>query len=573
MASRFRLSLTPRHRSPNPQRADLVWPGVLIALVLNGVLVGYALLAPLSPSVQRINLVFGLSGLILTIIASRWLLPYSQNPLNMYLGLALNALVILLAFYFHNLLLPGYTIVLGITLITLTAVLYGRWATYGLFGVVTLVASGLYAMGWLRVESLWQQATLFLLTSALLAETILRLRHSYIQQLAHLNILNRAAQALASTIEYHQVINLACSLVQEAVQADGYYLGLLQGDRLRLELIYDSGEYFPPTEVSLDDTLVVRVIHQGKSLLIQDMETEGWKYRKGIRYVGQPRMSQSWLGVPMIVGGKVIGAIVVASYRKHAFTLHEVWLLENLARQAALAIENARHHLQVEERARLDSLTQVLNHNAFLEVLEKELVRARLSGSPLSLIMLDVDYFKDYNDTFGHLLGDQVLQRVIEVIRQHLKRTDWVGRWGGEEFVVALPNATGAQAYQVAQRIREALRKIRLTDPSGRPVVPPTVSQGIAVFPDEAKEVFTLIDLADQRLYQAKSRGRDQIEPSPAHWSVEGTSDSIAASVEPGRETFEVPPESFVDLIEGARARPQRRPGFEQPRRRQSSSA
>ena len=541
MAFRFRLPSKLLHWLPDSQPSDLTWPSVLTTLVLNGMLVGYALLAPLTPEVKRVNLGFGLGGWVLTCMAFRWIFPHSRTRLIMYLGLLLNALIILLAFYFHTVLLPGYTTVLGITLIILTAVLYGRRATYGLLAIVTLAATGLYAMGWLHVKNLWQQAMLFFLTSVLLTETVLRLRQSYLQQLAHLNTLNRAAEALASTIEYHQVINVACSLVQEALQADAYYLGLVYGDRMRLELIYDQGEFFPPTEISLEDTLVAHVIHQGKPLLIHDMEIERCKYKKQVRYVGQPRMSQSWLGVPMIVGGKVIGAIVIASYRKHAFTARDLWLLENLARQTALAIENARHHLKVEERACLDSLTQVLNHNAFLEVLERELAQARVLGSPLSLIMLDVDHFKEYNDTFGHLLGDQVLQLIIETVRRHIKRTDWVGRWGGEEFAVALPNTTGAQAYQVAQRIRETLRQVHVSDRTGNPVALPTVSQGIAVFPGEASEVSGLIDLADQRLYRAKSRGRDQIEPGPRHWGVEGDAEFSVAPAEPKRDTAKVP--------------------------------
>jgi diguanylate cyclase (GGDEF)-like protein len=522
---------------PNSQEAYLTWPAVATAFLLNAVLVGYALLTPLPWVSRQISLFFGLSGMAITIRALFYFLrsprPKPKGLAN-YLGLIGSGVVILLAFGLHNYLMPGYTTVLGIILITQTAVLHGRRATYGLFAAVTLMATGLYLLGWLEVHNLWQEATLFFLISALLAETTLRLRQSYLRQMTHLDVLNRAAQVLASTIEYHQVVNLVCSLVQESIPADAYYMGLLQEDKLRLELIYDLGEYFPPTEVALEDTLVAHVIRRAQSLLINDMELERWKYKRSVRYVGQPRESQSWLGVPMVVGGAVIGVIVVSSYRKNAFSMKDVWLLENLARQTAMAIDNARHHQQVEQRAQLDSLTQVLNHNAFLETLERALTQARGTGSSLSLIMLDVDYFKEYNDAFGHLLGDQVLQLIIETIRQHIKRTDWVGRWGGEEFAIALPNATGVQAYQVAQRIRETLRQACFTDRLGNPVRPPTVSQGIAVFPDEADEVFALIDLADQRLYMAKSRGRDQVEPGADFWARQAKSGDELPSLEQG---------------------------------------
>lgn len=503
--------------------------------MLNAVLVGYALFTPLPWLSRQISLLFGLIGIAITTWALFYFLRSPQSKpkrLINYLGLIGSGVAILLAFGLHNYLMPGYTTVLGIILITLTAVVHGRKATYGLFAAVTLTAAGLYLLGWLEAHTLWQEATLFFLTSALLAETTLRLRQSYLQQMNYLNTLNRAARALASTIEYHQVINLACSLVQESLPADSYFLGLLHQDKLRLELIYDLGEYFPPTEVTLEDTLVAHVIRRTQPLLINDMESERYKYKRSIRYVGQPRMSQSWLGVPMSVGGKVIGVIVVASYRKNAFSNKDKWLLENLAHLVAMAIDNARHHQHVEERSQLDSLTQVLNHNAFLETLERALAQARSTGSPVSLIMLDVDYFKEFNDSFGHLIGDQVLKLIIETIRQHIKRTDWVGRWGGEEFAIALPNATGAQAYRVAQRIRETLGQATFTDRMGNPVEPPTVSQGIAVFPDEADEAYALIDLADQRLYKAKSRGRDQVEPDAAFWERKTDSGDEALSAE-----------------------------------------
>ncbi|HLF75389.1 MAG TPA: GGDEF domain-containing protein, partial [Anaerolineales bacterium] len=104
------------------------------------------------------------------------------------------------------------------------------------------------------------------------------------------------------------------------------------------------------------------------------------------------------------------------------------------------------------------------------------------------------------------------------VIKQHIKQNDAVGRWGGEEFIISLPGATGPQAMQVAQRIGETMRLLKVEDRDQKMVPIPTVSQGIAVFPGEADEIFRLIDLADRRLYVAKERGRNQIEPAESHW-------------------------------------------------------
>ncbi len=141
-----------------------------------------------------------------------------------------------------------------------------------------------------------------------------------------------------------------------------------------------------------------------------------------------------------------------------------------------------------------------------------------MSGTNLSLIMLDIDHFKLYNDNYGHLIGDQVLFLLTEIIQKHIKSTDLVGRWGGEEFVIALPNTNGVQAFGVAQRIQVSMNALTLTDREDNPIPAPSVSQGIAVLPKETTSIYTLIDLADQRLYIAKERGRNQIDPLLSHW-------------------------------------------------------
>jgi diguanylate cyclase (GGDEF)-like protein len=223
------------------------------------------------------------------------------------------------------------------------------------------------------------------------------------------------------------------------------------------------------------------------------------------------------MGVPL-KSVNVTGIIALGSYRPNAFDRADMELLSNLAQHVTLALNNTFQHAQVEEQARLDSLTGVYNHGYFLKRLAEQAEVSLSTHTPLSLIMMDIDYFKQYNDTFGHLVGDQILNTLCTAIKQHIKQADAVGRWGGEEFIISLPGASGTQALRVAQRIGQTMSRLRVEDMEGRAIPVPTVSQGIAVFPDEANEIFRLIDLADQRLYVAKERGRNQIEPKPDHW-------------------------------------------------------
>ena len=134
--------------------------------------------------------------------------------------------------------------------------------------------------------------------------------------------------------------------------------------------------------------------------------------------------------------------------------------------------------------------------------------------------MLDIDFFKTYNDTYGHLVGDQALTQVVAAIRQHVRTHDVLGRWGGEEFAIILPGTSGEQAIQVADRIRQTLRSLTLNTNQGEVIPVPTISLGIAVL-SEVENAQQLIILADERLYQAKGRGRDQVEPVASVWEKE----------------------------------------------------
>jgi len=137
---------------------------------------------------------------------------------------------------------------------------------------------------------------------------------------------------------------------------------------------------------------------------------------------------------------------------------------------------------------------------------------------PISLIMLDIDHFKIYNDTYGHTIGDEVLRLTVQAIKSHIKKTDTVGRWGGEEFGIVLLNATITQANMVANRIRRTLSELPLFDVEGQTIPKPTISQGIATIPDHTTGADELVIIADRALYRAKARGRDQVAvgtPSP----------------------------------------------------------
>lgn len=369
----------------------------------------------------------------------------------------------------------------------------------------------------------WSQARLTDLTTwffvislpilnLLIAETLWRFQETTLYHLKRLTTVNALTRKLSSSLDEQEVHTWFKEAIQDIFDADTYYLALLDGDFLDLGLFYDDGEYFTAVKVPIAGTLGGWTICNEKTLFLNDLRIE--PELDGVRtcLIGKEKSSLSWLGVPFKTE-YVTGLAGIASYEPLAFTKRDVEMLESLTQQAALALNNARQHALVTMQARTDSLTQVYTHGYFIENLTEELKTAKEKGYPLSLIMLDVDYFKRYNDTYGHLVGDEVLLLLVKTIRRFIKARDSIGRWGGEEFAICLPKTSLTEAQIVAVRIQETLKKMKINVPSQKNIPVPTVSQGIAEFPAEAQKAFFLVDLADQRLYTAKERGRNQIEP------------------------------------------------------------
>lgn len=348
-------------------------------------------------------------------------------------------------------------------------------------------------------------------------EAILRIKDTTQQHIHRLETINKVSRQIMLSLHTERTIALLDATFQDALEADTYFIGILRDNEIHLDLFYDEGEYFNGTKVPVEGTLSGWVIKNQKELFLPDLRHE--VDLEGVKNFvkGREKTSLSWIGVPL-KAENVTGVIALGSYQPNAFDSADMELLSNLAQHITVALDNTIRHAQVEQQAQLDSMTGVYNHGYFLKKLASQAMESSRDDLPLSLIMLDIDFFKQYNDTYGHLVGDRILKTLCTAIKHHIKQSDAVGRWGGEEFIIALPGASGAEALQVAERIGQTMATLQVQDREQKTIPAPTVSQGIAVYPLEADEIYRLIDLADRRLYIAKERGRNQIEPGMSHW-------------------------------------------------------
>lgn len=245
-----------------------------------------------------------------------------------------------------------------------------------------------------------------------------------------------------------------------------------------------------------------------------------WLEREATPYVGRAgewrpplpeallvRGTGSVLAVPMVTKLHQLGMLVAVRGRQlGGFAAGDLKLLDALGNQTAVVLENADLYQRLQQEALVDGLTGILNYRAFLRAFRSELRRAQRYGQTFAFVMADVDHLKDYNECFGHLAGSQVLVQVAHLLVGNCRGTDVVGKYGGDEFAVVLPQTDAEGARAVSERMRRAIER------HGFKHVPPgkvTCTFGVAVFPYDATDVYGLIRRADAVLFAAKRAGKN----------------------------------------------------------------
>ncbi len=497
---------------------SIITPG-FAALILQSVLVIlYAAFYQTAPGGQ--NMLF--LGIISLLYSSTllWLLHYSppnlqkwQNYISIGNGIATAIGLCALPEQINVIPLTSLVIVA-----TITTILWSERQTAFYIGLAFFIHIGytITIKNGLAWEHILHHGGALALTIVLVV-ILERLKNSHSTHTNRLQKINAFARQLSSTLEMEEIMPIIGDALSKALEAETYFLATVEGETLQVHMMYDDGKFFSDTSLPLKGSLSSWVIRNRRPLFIPDLR-HGVNL-EGVQTIltGNNRDNICWMGAP-ILAEHVTGIIVVASYAPNRFDRNDLELLENLAQQAAIVLDNVFHHTQVTEQARRDSLTGILNHSHIVRTLRQEAEKAQQTGQSLSLVMLDIDYFKQYNDNFGHQAGDEVLIALSRTLQNHLRQQDAVGRWGGEEFTIVLPNTHGRQAGEITERIRETIHTLAIYASNGKVLPFPTISQGVAVFPAETEDVDKLISLADQRLYIAKERGRNQIEPPVSHW-------------------------------------------------------
>jgi diguanylate cyclase (GGDEF)-like protein len=216
------------------------------------------------------------------------------------------------------------------------------------------------------------------------------------------------------------------------------------------------------------------------------------------------------LAAPLVAEERVLGLLTLVGDPARPFGRDDAERVGSLVGQGAVAIENARLHRLIQKQAKTDPLTQLLNRREFEEQLAREVERAQRFGTPVGLVVLDLDDFKLINDRFGHLAGDGVLKAAASAIRQCTREIDQPARWGGEEFAVILPHTGLDGAARLAERLRQAIGERQIPTPDGRSVRV-TASFGVAALPGSGTTQVELTAAADDAVYRSKRAGKNRV--------------------------------------------------------------
>jgi len=345
------------------------------------------------------------------------------------------------------------------------------------------------------------------------------LREQLREREEELSVINRSSTIAASSLDIQEIYGSFIEELKKVVDVSWAAIMLVEKSGLcflalssEVDFARKAGERVP-----LEGSGTGWVVANKETVVETDLLRET-RFTAGKELL--PLGVRSVVHLPLIAKGEAIGSFIVASRKPDAYSQRHIMLLEQLASQIAMPVENARLYAEAEEKARVDGLTGLLNRRSLDEMLDAEINRHSRYGGIFSLAILDLDSFKAFNDNYGHLAGDsfkafndnyghlagdKLLRQVGRIIRNAIRNSDQAFRYGGDEFAILLPQATIDDASQVTERVREKIAaKMETKD------IQITASIGLSSWPADGVGQIDIIAAADMALYRAKRSGGNQ---------------------------------------------------------------
>ena len=351
-----------------------------------------------------------------------------------------------------------------------------------------------------------------------------------IERYEQLNFIREFSQQISVCSSLDSILKLVTEEIGKHIKTTKIFIFVFNPQKNELELLNPKNKLGSSSVLQPNKTINNYVLNSRKAEIINNLIVDP-------RYVEEETFGLSLIAAPLLVYDRVIGIINLVNERTEAYIKEDLNLLSSLTTQIGAAIQIAllsqynqdyfyiledslvkwtfaleQANKQLNKLALVDELTQITNRRGFEQYFQREYRRMKRDKKPLSLIIADVDYFKNYNDRYGHKVGDHCLKKIAQAIRSSLKRAgDLVCRYGGEEFAIILPDTDSYGAIHIAETIREQIQALQIEHESSSVSNIITLSLGITTtMANTATQPNIMIEIADRALYQAKQQGRNR---------------------------------------------------------------
>lgn len=331
------------------------------------------------------------------------------------------------------------------------------------------------------------------------------------EKLLEMYSLYKISLALSATFDLQHVLKAVKEFFISTFPVDTFSLMLFDEKFEKLFIRVQSGISEKAVRISNyyhPDWIFYQVIESTKPLYLKNLSREN----KQPVYPDNENPKGSFISIPLIaVEKQPIGLLNLSRKKNNGFSEHEVSLLKNISEQIAKVIDKSLLFHHTRELTITDELTGIYNRRYFNQRYEREILRAKRYGRTVTVVMVDIDHFKVYNDTHGHLKGDELLKTFCSLLDSIIRKADILARYGGEEFVLILPEIKKQKAIQAAEKFRRAIEKHKFDGEASQPNGKITISLGLATYPTDASDSKSLLEIADQSLYAVKSSVRNAV--------------------------------------------------------------
>lgn len=364
-----------------------------------------------------------------------------------------------------------------------------------------------------KAEQAQKDAEIYRLKNIELKQKSLELEESN----KNLLFISEIGQKITATLDIDNVLNTIYDSIARIMDANFFAIGLYddQTGVVDFKIIIENGERLPLHQLQVMESAgyTSRCIRLQRELVINDMQSSESSVANADMVITNGILPRSLIFYPLILAGTIIGVMTVQSYKPNAYSYHNIETIKAMGAFIAVALNNSRISWELRHKAnelemlsKTDPLTGIFNRRYIIEKMEEERVRFRRYGKKFSVIILDIDYFKRVNDKWGHDYGDHVLVETSILLKQLLREQDCLARWGGEEFLVLLPETDAAGAAALAERLRASVQG-KVFDYRNKQVCV-TLTMGICEYCDGIT-VDEAIRKADNALYEGKKQGRN----------------------------------------------------------------